>query len=434
MPYPKLDAILLLAEQLKFYAQLKHEHGARGIPSTVKTAERSLKHAIAELKALPIDSQRASREPSRLSAIRRLRTHGPRRLRESFDKTHYADKLEGALLGRMAACVLGASVELWPVASMEALAKENGQAFPPTEYWRRAHAPWEMHYQTCPRKMYTRDAMDGVPVDDDIMYTLLGLLIIEDHGPDFTVDNVGESWLKYLPYACTAEDIALKNLKKGVPAMRAGEKDNPYREFIGADIRADPWGYLAPAWPERAADMAWRDAYISHRRQGIYGAMFFAAAISAAFAVDDPMEALRIGLTKIPRNCRLAAEIRWALDRAPRIKDYKTARAAVDERFPGMDPVHTLNNACLTVFGLAIGGTDLTQVIGQTVAMGLDNDCTAATAGSIVGAIVGKQGIPAHWTQNFNNTIHSYLIGKRNFRIDHVVKRFAKQAQRVWKG
>jgi hypothetical protein len=49
----------------------------------------------------------------------------------------------------------------------------------------------------------------------------------------------------------TAEKVALDNLKKGMPAGKAAEKDNPFCEWIGADIRADPWGYLAPGWPER---------------------------------------------------------------------------------------------------------------------------------------------------------------------------------------
>lgn len=63
--------------------------------------------------------------------------------------------------------------------------------------------------------------------------------------------------------------------------------------------------------------------------------------------------------------------------------------------------------------------------------MGMDNDCTAATAGSIVGATVGKKGIPARWYKGFNNTVHSYLIGRRKFTISGLVKRFATQAQAV---
>jgi ADP-ribosylglycohydrolase len=96
-----------------------------------------------------------------------------------------------------------------------------------------------------------------------------------------------------------------------------------------------------------------------------------------------------------------------------------------------MHSVHTINNACLTVWGLTIGGRDFTKVIGQTVAMGLDNDCTGATAGSIAGALVGKSGIPKHWYRNFDNTVHSYLIRRRKFRIDSLLKRFTKQARKI---
>jgi ADP-ribosylglycohydrolase len=390
-----------------------------------------LKDALRELQALPIDETLAKREPNDLAQIKSLRPAGPRGIWETFDRVAYVDRLEGALLGRMAACTLGAPVEFWSIERMRTLAEENGDAFPPTDYWSRVPDPKQKRYQMSKREAYTQSCMKGVPVDDDIIFTLLGLLIAEDHGPEFTVDDVGKAWVKYLPYACTAEEVALNNLKKGVSASRAGEKDNPYCEWIGADIRADPWGYMAPGWPERAAAMAYTDAYISHRRQGIYGEMFFAAAIAAAFAVDDPVEALRIGLSEIPKNCALATAVRWALRVSPDVKDYKQARAAMDEKFKGMHPIHTINNACLTIWGITIGGRDFTKVIGETVAMGLDNDCTAATAGSIVGAVVGKQGIPEHWHKNFNNKIHSYLIDKRYFSISGVLNRFEKQARRV---
>ena len=82
--------------------------------------------------------------------------------------------------------------------------------------------------------------------------------------------------------------------------MQAAELENPYLNWIGADIRSDPWGYAAPGWPEKAAEIAYRDAYVSHRRNGIYAAMYFSAAISAAFTVNDPVDALKIGLEEIP--------------------------------------------------------------------------------------------------------------------------------------
>lgn len=367
-------------------------------------------------------------QPNKLQKIKQLRPNGPRRIWDKLDEVIYRDKLEGSLLGRLAGCTLGAPVELWSIEDMNSLANENGDTFPPEDYWSNVPNPLDLRYEFSTRESYTRDKLNGVPVDDDIVYTLLGLLITESHGTNFTTNNVGESWLRYLPYACTAEDITLKNLKAGHSAMTAGEIDNPYDELIGADIRSDPWGYMAPGWPEFAAEMAYRDAYISHRKNGIYGEMFFSAAISAAFTVDNPLDALKIGLSEIPKDCELANAINWAFDLAPKITNYQEARNAVDERFNGMHKVHTINNACLTLWGLKIGGTDLTKVIGETVAMGLDNDCTAATAGSIVGAVVGKSKIAEHWYRNFNDTIHSYLIGHPSFSIIDILDRFNKQA------
>ena len=432
MQYPQMKQLDQLLRAFKLYTQLKVEYGSTGTSSIINNVEKAIHTALEEVKALPIDPDMAQQEPNELSAIKRLRSNGSRRIWQQFNQSVYLDRLEGALLGRFAGCTLGAPVEGWSIARMQALAKENSQPFPPTGYWSYVPDPAQLRYDLSPRSDYTLGGINGVPVDDDIAYTLLGLLVVEDFGPDFTISQNGKAWLKYLPYACTAEDVALRNLKAGISADDAAEKDNPFCEWIGADIRSDPWGYMAPGWPELAADMAYRDAYLSHRRQGIYGEMYFSAVIAAAFAVDHPVQALEIGLTEIPHNCRLAKEVRWALDVAPQIKDYAQARAAVDERFAGMHPVHTINNACLTVWGLTIGGTDLTRVISETVAMGYDNDCTAATAGSIAGAVVGKQNVEKHWYANFNNTVHSYLIDQPHFTIDGLLKRFTTQAQKVF--
>jgi ADP-ribosylglycohydrolase len=372
-------------------------------------------------------------EPNDLDAIRAKRPDGPGILWENFDPKRYADKVRGAFLARAAGCTLGAAVEGQTIDRMQKIAAEGKMEFPPTDYWTWAPEPWAVHYRDCTQREYLRGNIRHVPVDDDVTYTLLGLLILEDFGPEFTTEQVGKAWRKYLPLACTAEHVALENLKKGRSWKVAGAWDNPYSEWIGADIRSDPWGYAAPGWPEMAAELAYRDAYISHRRGGIYGEMYFAATIAAAFAVDDPITACEIGLTEIPRGSRVYQGVRWALEQADKVKDYKHARALVDEKFKGMHPVHTVNNAALTIFGLALGGRDVTKVIGNTVAMGYDNDCTAATAGSIVGAVVGASGVPEHWHKPFRNKVRTYINGHEWFKIDDVVRRFGKAAEAVWR-
>ena len=430
--YP--DSLENIDRQVNLWAQLKTETGAPGVAGKVAEISDLIAEKLAELRALPDDPALMEREPDDLAGIRALRPAGVRRQWTSLPEETYRDRIEGAILGRFAGCILGSIVECWEIDKMERWAAYNDEAFPPVDYWKQAERPNELKYRTRLRDTFTRSNMDGVPTDDDIIYTQLGMLILEDYGPDFTVDDVGAAWMKYLPHAATAEGIALRNLHAGVPPMQAATVDNPFMFWIGADIRSDPWGYAAPGYPEKAAEFAWRDATISHRRNGVYGAMYFSAAIAAAFATGDPVKALEAGLAEIPADCLLAREVRWALDKAGDIRDYREARAAVDERFAGMHRIHTINNAALTVWGLTIGGDDFTKVIGETVAMGLDNDCTAATAGSIFGAAYGKDAIPEHWTRDFSNKVYSYIIGVETFALDDMYDRYSALARQVLAG
>lgn len=423
-----------LERTINLWAQLKAEAGADGLDVKMAEIRSAITEKLAELRDLPEDAALRAAEPDDRDGILVLRPDGARRYWSELPEQTYRDRLEGALLGRFAGCILGSIVECWEIDKMERWAAYLGDAFPPADYWSAAERPQDLKYRTRLRETFTRSKMDGVPTDDDIIYTQLGMLILEDYGPDFTLDDVGAAWLKYLPHAATAEGVALRNLQTGLPPAQAAVVDNPFMFWIGADIRSDPWGYAAPGYPEKAAEFAWRDATISHRRNGIYGAMYFSAAISAAFALADPVKALEAGLAEIPADCLLARELRWALDKAGDIKDFRTARAAVDSRYAGMHRIHTINNAVLTVWGLSIGGEDYSKVIGETVAMGLDNDCTAATAGSIFGAAYGRDAIPEHWTRNFNNKVYSYIIGVEQFALDDMVDRFTALAANTLAG
>ncbi len=429
--YP--DKVAAWERVINAYAQQKVEFGASGVAEKVAEIEALLKQKVAELDALANDAELAKAEPDDLETIRSLRPDGSRRMWTSLSED-FRERLEGSWLGRCAGCTLGSIVEGWTVERMEEWAQYLGDEYPLVDYWSVAEQPHNRKYQTSLREDFTPAKMDGVPTDDDLNYTLLGLMILEEYGLDFTTDDLGEAWIKYLPFAFTAEGIALANLRAGIPPMQAAEVDNCFLNWIGADIRSDPWGYAAPGWPQKAAEFAYRDAYVSHRRNGIYAAMFFSAAISAAFAVNDPVEALQIGLEEIPADCLLAREVRWALEVAPSIANYRDAAAAIEERYPQMGGAHAINNTVLTVWGLTVGGDDYTKVIGETVAMGKDNDCTAATAGSIWGAVYGKSAIPKHWYKNFNNKVHTFLYHQSTFAIDDVIDRFVVQAEKVMAG
>jgi ADP-ribosylglycohydrolase len=431
LEYPKFPAFSQLQSRFQEFARLKFEYGADAaeIERTLQSAYSSMDRALERLLSLPQDNALAGREPNGLEDIRKLRPSARRILWKQFDRKKYADRLAGAFFGRMAGCTLGAPVEFWSVEAMRDWAAYIGDPFPPVDYWSSIKNPNGKRYNVSPCYDYTRPGINGVPVDDDITYTILGLLIAEDCGMDFSTEDVGHCWVKYLPYACTAEEVALRNLNDGCTALTAAEKDNPYVQWIGADIRSDPWGYLAPGLPEKAATMAYRDAWISHRRNGIYGEMFFSAVIASAFTVEKPADALKLGLNEIPGDCMLAGDIRWALEYGEGVSSHIDARRAVEQRFGDMSGVHTNLNACLTIFGLMIGGDDFTRCIGETVAMGYDNDCTAATVGSVFGACRGIESIPEHWYKAFHNKVLTYIRGHETLAIDNILGRFTKLAE-----
>ncbi len=417
-------------KELAAWGDLHKEQGVTGFDAKLQELDQQIRRTVQQFREMQPPAEYLAANPSDLQQIRRQRPDGPRTLGK-ISLTEYRRRLQGAVMVRAAGCLLGSIVEFWSIDDMEAWAKYLGDAFPPVDYWSAIKDPTGTRYNVSRREGYTRSKMTCMEADDDLIYTWLGLLILEDYGMDFTTADVGAAWRKYLPIACTAEKVALENLNAGVTADKAGEVNNPYITWIGADIRSDPWGYVCPAMPEKAGELAHRDAFISHRGYGIHGEMFFSAAIAAAFAVDDPIKAIEIGLTEIPAGCRMAEDVRWALDTMDAVKDYRDARQKVETRFDGLSGVHTAPNAALTIFALRLGRNDVTRTIGQCVAMGLDNDCTAATAGSILGAVVGIDNVPPHWYKPFNNKVHTYITGQEWLRLDDLLARFEKIAGKI---
>jgi len=365
-------------------------------------------------------------EPDTLKDIRSARMRGPRTLDLDLDEERLYDKMLGALLGRGAGCILGIPVEGMSRARIEVWARKIGQNYPLDGYWKET--PAHGHHYVEPIEHFLRGKITHIGSDDDLAYTILGLLILEECGLEFTTADVGRMWLKYLPMACTAEKVALDNLRAGVKPPRTAIKDNPYAEWIGADIRSDPWGYAAAGMPELAAELAYRDATLSHIKTGVYGAMFFSAAIAAAFVVDDPMECIRIGLTEIPKRSRLAQTIRQTVTWCRKDRNWAETHDRITRKFKGMNGVHTLNNAAVTVLGLYHGSGDFGKTICYTVMGGMDTDCTGATAGSLLGAMLGAKKLPARWVKPLGDTMTTYLKGKKRFRTSGFARRFTKAA------
>jgi ADP-ribosylglycohydrolase len=281
----------------------------------------------------------------------------------------------------------------------------------------------------------TRENIQFMESDDDIRYTVIGQKILLEKGYAFTTEDVALAWIRWLPYrsVCTAETQAYRNLVNRLTHMNSDENnnidfdwvaqnENPYREWIGADIRIDSYGYACPGNPELAAELAWRDARLSHVKNGIYGSMLFAAMIAAAFVTNDPHEIVEAGLSQIPEKSRLYVEMRQVIAICKKHNDQYAAFEKVHEEIYQLlghyHPVHTNNNAGLVIAALLLGQHDFEKVITTAVMGGWDTDCTGATAGSIFGAMVGSSALPKKWTEPLNGILKSDMIGYHPISFD----------------
>lgn len=397
-------------EEIQLYEQLRFEQSGRAKNNLEKLSSKELDLLLSDLKKEEIDFN----EPSLLKDI-----ISKSNFKESiYPVNDLNNRMNGAIIGRFAGCLLGVPVEGYSIERMEEIAKEGNTPFPATEYWHKVDREDWIQYGVNRRGDYVLSKINAVFVDDDITYTILNLELLEQYGCAYTIDDVGEFWLKRLPYACTAEDIALKNLKEGIKPEEVAN-DNPYIEWIGAAIRADAFGYAFAGKPHLAAIASYNDAYLTHRRNGIYGEMYLAAAISLSF-VMHPLEAQKEAMNYIPTNSRLHKALEWAFSLKDKVKDFKEARRLIDEKFPGMNSVHTINNMCVLVFASELGKNSFTDAISTCVAMGLDNDCTGATIGSMFGAYYGLSNIEDKWYKCFNNKVYTYLNGEPTIALDTV--------------
>ena len=379
-----------------------------------------------ELAALPKASGFHYAQPNDLDAIRRDRANGPRQL-GSVDESELLDRLHGAWTGRACGCALGKPVEGMGMRGAHGM---SGRQTIRTYLENREHWPLDFYFSgedagddiriACPQSQ--RENIAFMEPDDDIHYTLIALHVLETHGADFTWRNVATAWNNCLPYnaICTAETQAILNYNNASPRIArtnwvtpeyTSTHRNPYREWIGAQIRADGWGYACAGNPELAAQFAFRDACWTHRANGIYGEMMFAAITAAAFVVQDPVELIGIGLSEIPQGSRLAEAVNGALAQSAKCDDFHTYMNWVDEHYGELSPVHTVNNALVVIGAMIYGRMDFHQSICSSVEGGWDTDCNGATCGSIVGAASGASGLNSSLVAPLNDTIKPKVFG-----------------------
>ena len=127
---------------------------------------------------------------------------------------------------------------------------------------------------------------------------------------------------------------------------------------------------------------------------GVYGEMWAAALVAAAFATDSAADACRAALPVVPPGSPLAEVLRGVLDLRLRRVDGARALDWVDETLGQYGWVHVLSNAAVISVALR-WGEDFMDAAAISVSAGRDTDSTTATVGSVYDALHGEDAVPA---------------------------------------
>tara|TARA_Y100000590_G_scaffold71530_1_gene78614 strand:- start:28566 stop:29957 length:1392 start_codon:yes stop_codon:yes gene_type:complete len=370
-----------------------------------------------------------------------------------------AKRVESAFLGSICGCILGKPLEQkftgkeikaalidvgeWP---LEKYVSKNIK-----EYLPRVHRSFP---ETA------REYINYVAPDDDINYTIMGMLILEKYGINFTHKNVKDLWIHHLPIGTTFGPERTTLIKSGLESLdeihrtyfsgEGGIGDritieneesedfikiindvlNPGDELCGAAIRADAYGYASPGNPAQASELAWRDASFTHNRTGIYGTMFIAAAIASAQVLDDRMEIIRTALKFVPQKSRFYERALASLKIIEEVNNWEEGYRKINDKFGIYGHCKIYQE-----IGMLINTLKFAKNVGHgicvQVSQGADTDSFGATSGSLLGAYFGPGYLEDRWLKPFNDDIHTGLAWFFERSISKLAKRMSELPMKI---
>ena len=242
--------------------------------------------------------------------------------------------------------------------------------------------------------------------------------MLSEHGLGFTREHLARTWLDNLVPGCTygPERTILARLTQASTQRTPVDLDtiadelNPGEEQCGAMIRADAYGYACPGRPELAAELAWRDAGLTHRRTGIYGSMFAAAAIATAFVERDPLEVFATAARYIPQRSRFRESVEVGLQEVAASTDWLDGYRRINARL-GRFGHCRIHQEVATLVNTLRWADSVGHGICLQVSQGNDTDSYGATAGALLGVWFGPGHLDHRWLVPFGDEIRTLLAG-----------------------
>jgi len=281
----------------------------------------------------------------------------------------------------------------------------------PTEF--RYNGTYIQDYEPIPwYDGYLKWWYDNAPgLYDDIYMDLTFVEVFEREGLDAPASAFAEAYANADYMLWHANQMARYNILHGLQPPASGHwRNNPEADDIDFQIEADFAGLMSPGMPNTAAVISDSIGHIMNYGDGWYGGVYVAAMYSLAFTSDDVNYVVEEALKVIPEASTFYQTIddviRW-YKQYP--NDWKKTWFEIQKKWSedtgcpqGVFEAFNIDaklNSAYVVLGLLYGQGDFGTTLSISTRAGQDSDCNPATAGGILGVILGYDNIPAFWKQ-----------------------------------
>ncbi|HUX94447.1 MAG TPA: ADP-ribosylglycohydrolase family protein [Bacteroidales bacterium] len=182
------------------------------------------------------------------------------------------------------------------------------------------------------------------------------------------------------------------------PATSDPENNTASSYNLSGQFCTESYGMIAPGMPQTAADIGIHYAYIAVSGEPIQATRYWTSLISLNVFHKGPVEeVIKEALKSVDPASAMAEVVTDAIDiyhenredwKAGRQRFYK--KWVIERNWNGNS---TPSNGGMVLLSLLYGNRDFHKTLQYAMAMGLDADCNAATAGAVTGVNIGFNNI-----------------------------------------
>ena len=308
-------------------------------------------------------------------------------IKTTLSKTELQDKIRGGWAGQVIGCTFGGPTEFRFKGTMI-------NDYRPIA-WDENRCLW--YYQNAPG-LY-----------DDVYMDLTFVDVFEKEGLDAPASAHALAFANADYSLWHANQAARYNILNGIMPPESGNwLNNPHADDIDFQIEADFAGLMSPGMVNTATGICDKVGHIMNYGDGWYGGVYVASMYALAFVSNDVDYVVTEALKAIPQQSEfyqcIHDVIGWHHQYANDWKQtwfevqrkWSEDKGCPDGVFRDFD-IDAKINAAYVVIGLLYGNGDYSKTLEIATRCGQDSDCNPATAGGILGAILGYSHIPEFW-------------------------------------